>query len=407
MTTQTPAPAGPGWITFLIAAACGLIAANLYFAQPLIGLIGPELGLTPAQSGLIVTLTQVGYGLGLLFVVPLGDLFENRRLILTVLALGIVAALGLALARTPSVFLAFCFLIGLGSVSVQILVPLAAHLAPPEMRGRVVGRVMSGLLLGIMLARPASSLVTELAGWRVVFFGTAGLLALLAVVLRLCLPWRQPEARLGYGALIASMGRLVRDTPLLRRRAFYQALMFASFSLFWTTTPLLLAGPDFGLSQGQIALFALAGVAGAIAAPIAGAAADRDLGLPGTALSMLIGILAYLVSHLGATGSNASLTALVAAAVLLDFGVTGCLVFSQRAIYSLSDSARSRLNGIFMATFFGGGALGSALGAWTYAHYGWGATSLVGMACPALALLAYAIHSFSARGAEPATQPEL
>lgn len=405
MTSDAPT-APPGWINLLIAAACGLIAANLYFAQPLIGLIGPEVGLSPAQAGLLVTMTQVGYGLGLLFVVPLGDLFENRRLILTVLALGVVSALGLALARTPSIFLLFSLSIGLGSVSVQILVPLAAHLAPPEMRGRVVGRVMSGLLLGIMLARPVSSLVTEIAGWRFVFAGAAGLLVLLAVALGLCLPRRQPEARLGYGALIRSMARLVRDTPLLRRRALYQALMFGSFSLFWTTTPLLLAGPAFGFSQGHIALFALAGVSGAIAAPIAGWAADRDLSRTGTALAMMIGVIAYLASHLGTMGSTTALAGLVAAGVLLDFGVTGCLVFSQRAIYSLSDSARNRLNGIFMATFFGGGAIGSALGAWVFAHYGWEATSLVGMAGPGLALAFYGVHGLGRGGAEASIMPE-
>lgn len=397
MTSRDTTGAVPGWTVLLIAAACGLIAANLYLAQPLIGLIGPELGLSPAGAGLIVTMTQVGYGLGLLFVVPLGDLFENRRLILGVLALGILAALGLALARSPHLFLLLCFLIGIGSVSVQILVPLAAHLAPPAMRGRVVGRVMSGLLLGIMLARPAASLVTELAGWRAVFLGAAGLLVLLALLLALRLPSRRPEARLGYGALIRSMVRLVRDTPLLRRRALYQALMFGSFSLFWTTAPLYLASPTFGLSQGQIALFALAGVAGAIAAPLAGAAADRDLGGPGTAIAMLSGVVAYLVSHLGGAGSALGLAGLVACGVLLDFGVTGCLVFSQRAIYGLSDEARNRLNGLFMATFFGGGAIGSALGAWVYAHAGWGATALVGMAAPALALALHGLETLSRR----------
>ena len=265
---------------------------------------------------------------------------------------------------------------------------------------------MSGLLLGIMLARPAASLVTELAGWRLVFAGAAALLVLLAVALRLCLPLRQPEARLGYAALIRSMGRLVRDTPLLRRRALYQALMFGSFSLFWTTAPLVLAGPAFGLSQGHIALFALAGVSGAIAAPIAGWAADRDLGGPGTALAMLTGVIAYLASHLGTLGSPASLAGLVAAGVLLDFGVTGTLVFSQRAIYALSDSARNRLNGIFMATFFGGGAIGSALGAWVFAHYGWSATSLVGMAAPGLALGLYGLHRPRRDAADPTIVPE-
>ena len=357
--------AGPGWITFLIAAACGLIAANLYFAQPLIGLIGPELGLTPAQSGLIVTLTQVGYGLGLLFVVPLGDLFENRRLILTVLALGIVAALGLALARTPSVFLAFCFLIGLGSVSVQILVPLAAHLAPPEMRGRVVGRVMSGLLLGIMLARPASSLITELAGWRVVFFGTAA-----------CSPCSPSAPALPALAPAGGPARLRRadrlDGPARPRHAAAPAPRPLPGADVRLVQPVLDHDPAAPRRPG------LRPVAGPDRALRAGRRrrgdrrADRRRGRrprPRPARHRALDADRHPRLSWSATSARrarpASLAALVAAAVLLDFGVTGCLVFSQRAIYSLSDSARSRLNGIFMATFFGGGALGSALGAWT------------------------------------------
>ncbi|HEY8338023.1 MAG TPA: MFS transporter, partial [Tardiphaga sp.] len=262
-------------LTILLAVATGLIAANIYYAQPLAGPIGAALGMPSGATGLIVTLTQIGYGAGLLLIVPLGDLVENRRLVLCVIGLGALALLGAALSSHPAPFLAASLLIGLGSVAVQILVPYAAHLAPEAIRGRAVGNVMSGLALGIMLARPVASLITAWSSWRVVFVLSAVMMAVLAIVLRMVLPQRRPHSRMSYGALLASMGRLVVTTPVLRRRALYQAALFASFSLFWTVTPLLLAGPAFRLSQTGIGLFALAGVAGAIASPLAGRLADR------------------------------------------------------------------------------------------------------------------------------------
>jgi len=383
-------PGAPRATILLIATACALVVANLYYAQPLAGPISASLGLSPAAAGLIVTMTQIGYGLGLLLIVPLGDLVENRRLILGVMALMTLAVLGAAVAPGPLAFLAAALLIGLGSVAVQILVPFAAHLAPEARRGQVVGNVMSGLMLGIMLSRPVASFVTQVSSWHVVFLGSAGIMVVLSVVLHRALPVRRPVHRLGYGALLASMGHLVRTTPILRRRALYQACLFAAFSLFWTTTPLLLAGPLYGLSQAGIALFALAGVAGAVAAPIAGRVADRGWSRPASGAAMLLVGLSFGLTHLGAPGSSLALGSLVAAAILLDFGVTANLVLGQRAIFALGAEYRSRLNGLFMAFFFGGGALGSALGGWAFARAGWAPTSWIGIALAALALLYYA-----------------
>lgn len=373
-------------MTFLLAAACGLIAANLYYAQPLIGPISTSLGLSPGAAGLIVTLTQVGYGLGLLFIVPLGDLFENRKLILSVMGLGTLAVIGAGLASTPLPFLASAFFIGLGSVAIQIIVPYAAHMAPEAHRGQAVGNVMSGLMVGIMLARPASSFIAEFLPWHMVFFISAGVLVLLAMILSRALPPRIPQTGLSYGGLLASMARLVRTTPILRRRSLYQAFLFAAFSLFWTTTPLLLSGPEFGLSQGQIALFALAGAAGAIAAPIAGRLADRGWSYLATRLAMLSVAAAFLITHIAPAGSLPALALLTFAAILLDFGVTTNLVLGQRGIFVLGAEYRSRLNGLYMATFFAGGAIGSALGGWLYAEGGWWAASMLGLTLPASAL---------------------
>ncbi|HDY98979.1 MAG TPA: MFS transporter, partial [Pseudomonas sabulinigri] len=261
-------------MTFFLALCCGLIVANLYYSQPLAGPISQALNMSPESAGLIVTLTQIGYVIGLLLVVPLADLVENRKLILAMLALSIVAVLGAALADNAVLFLTASLLIGVGAVAVQVIVPLAAHLASEERRGQVVGNVMSGLMFGIMLARPVSSFITDLYNWHAVFVFSAVVMLLLGVAIRVLLPPRAPRATLSYGSLLASMGGLALHTPILQRRAFYQAMMFGAFSLFWTTTPLLLAGPAFNLSQSGIALFALAGVAGAVSAPLAGRVAD-------------------------------------------------------------------------------------------------------------------------------------
>lgn len=374
-------------MTFLMAAAAGLICANIYYAQPLAGPIAASIGLPAEATGLIVTLTQIGYGLGLLFVVPLGDLVENRRLIVTMLAIVTLALLAAAISSTPSPFLAASLMIGLGSVAVQMIVPFAASLAPEESRGRVVGNVVSGLMLGIMLARPVSSFIAEFSSWHTVFYVSAAVMVVLGLVLAVKLPKRRPETSLNYLSLLGSMVSLALTQPVLRRRAAYQFGQFASFSLFWTVTPLLLAGPAFGLSQAGIALFALAGVAGAIASPIAGRLADRDLSRPATALGIAALVVGYLITHIAPEGSMLALGLLTIAAILIDFGVSTTLVISQRAIYGLSASLRSRLNGLFMAAFFVGGALGSAIGAWAYATGGWSLASSIGIALPIAAFL--------------------
>ncbi len=375
------------WMTVQLAFACGLIVANLYYAQPLAGPIALDLGLSPGATGLIVTLTQIGYGLGLILLVPLGDLLETRRLVCTLLALAALASLGLALSSHPLPYFIGTLSLGLVSVAAQVLVPFAAHLAPPEQRGEVVGNVMSGLMLGIMLARPVASFVAQFSSWHVMFFASAVAMAALALMLRINLPQRRPEAVIGYGALIASLAGLMRNTPVLQRRALYHAAMFGAFSLFWTTTPLLLARV-YGLSQGGIALFALAGVAGAIASPIAGRLADRGHSRGATAFAMLLAAASFLITHIAAPGSTTGLGLLVFAGIALDFGVTTNLVVGQRAIFALGPEVRSRLNGLYMATFFAGGAMGSAAGAWAYAQGGWAWTSMLGVALP-LAAFAY------------------
>lgn len=374
----------PG-LTLLLATACGIIVANLYYAQPLAGFISAAIGLSPSSAGLIVTLTQIGYVAGLLFLVPLGDIIENKKLVVVSLLLSAAALTLTAFVKHGTLFLAAAFFIGLGSIAAQVLVPFASYLAPDAARGRVVGNVMSGLLLGIMLSRPISSLVADI--WNAIFALSAALSVVLAIILSKVLPARKPTANTSYTVLLGSMWKLLRTTPVLRRRAIYHAFVFGAFSLFWTTVPLLLSGPAFHFSQKAIALYALAGIAGAAAAPIGGRLADRGLTRLATGIALGVVIVSLLLPLMIQSSSPVGIAVLVAAAILLDMGVSANLVLSQRAIFSLAPEFRSRLNGLFKAIFFLGGAAGSSIGGWAYASGGWSITLWIGIAFPVIALL--------------------
>lgn len=382
----------PGMV-WLFAVATGLIVANLYYAQTLIGPISRSTGLDPGAAGLIVTLTQLGYCLGLLFIVPLGDLVENRRLIFISLVICALALVAAAVAGNPLVFLAAALCIGLGSVAAQIIVPFAAHLARPEERGQTVGKVVSGLLMGIMLARPVASLVADAFNWHAIFVLSAVVTIALAFLLRARLPQRQPEGGMHYFELLASMWHLLKTTPVLRRRAAYQACMFGAFSLFWTCVSLELTGPNFGISQTGVAIFALAGVAGAIASPIAGRRADQGKTRSNTLIALLFGVAAFavplVVGQVAHLGWLTNLLILVCCSIVLDAGVSASLVTGQRAIFALPADVRSRLNGLYMALFFMGGALGSSLGGWMFAHHGWHGVLLTGLLFPLAGLVVY------------------
>ncbi|TBX44305.1 MULTISPECIES: MFS transporter [Bacillus cereus group] len=377
-------------LIILLATACGIIVANLYYAQPLIGVISNEIGLSNSSAGLIVTLTQIGYVVGLLFLVPLGDIVENKKLILMLLFLSAFALIAMVFVKSAILLLITSFFIGLGSVAAQVLVPLVSYLSSENARGCVVGNVMSGLLLGIMLARPISSLVADMWGWNAIFALSATVIIVLVFVLSKVLPTRKPKEKTNYIALLNSMWQLLRTTPILRRRAIYHACVFGAFSLFWTTVPLLLSSPAFHFSQTAIALYALVGITGAIAAPIGGRLADRGWTRPATGIALTVVIISLLLPLFIQSSSPFGIGVLVFAAILLDMGVSANLVLSQRLIFSLSPEIRSRLNGLFMAMFFLGGAVGSFIGGWAYALGGWNLTLWIGIAFPTIALLYFA-----------------
>ncbi len=374
MNTVQPSPASENPIimtrglSFLLALACGAIVANLYYSQTLITSIGNDLHLNLKLSGFIVTLTQFGYGAGLLFIAPLSDLVENRRLIIVLLALTFLSLLGIIFLETTPIFLLFCFLLGLTSVSAQIIIPFVTHITPIEKRGQVVGNVMSGLLLGIMLSRPVASLFTHFFSWRAIFIFSAAFMLLLIYLLHHFFPTRKPQHNLSYVKLIASFPTIFKSHPILRRRAIYHAMLFCVFNLFWTSIAALLMGPFFNYSQETVAWFAFVGATGALTAPIAGRLADKGYTQIATGVAIVLVGLACIIAR---WHHGHSMIALVISALILDIGVACNLILGQRTLYALAPEIRGRLNGLYVAIFFIGGGIGSALSAYLYRLGGW------------------------------------
>ncbi|MGD0241185.1 MAG: MFS transporter [Streptosporangiaceae bacterium] len=287
-------------VMLVLAFACGASVANLYYAQPLLGLIRQTFGVSSGTAALVVTVTQVGYALGLALLLPLGDLLENRRLSSRTLLVTAVALAVAAAAPGFGVFLIALALVGVTSVVAQVLIPLAAHLAPEQSRGTYVGQVTSGLLLGIMLARSVASLAAAAWGWRSIYAISAGVMLVTALALARLLPRRQPHNKVGghtasYARLVASSATLARAEPLLLRRALSQALMFGAFTAYWTAIAYELTGQHH-LSQAGIAVFALVGAGGAIAAPVAGRLGDRGFGVPVRGAAIALGVAALLLA---------------------------------------------------------------------------------------------------------------
>jgi predicted MFS family arabinose efflux permease len=371
-------------ITLTLAFACGASVANLYYAQPLLELISRSFQVGQGTAAIVVTATQLGYALGLCLLLPLGDLLENRALASRTLLLTAVALAAAALAPDFGVFLVVSVLVGTTSVVAQILVPFAAHLAPAEQRGRFVGQVMSGLLLGILLARTLSSLAAAAWGWRSIYFISAGLMLLTSFALVRLLPKRTPERTSGYGTLIASLGELVRHEPVLRRRAIRQACMFGSFSAFWTAITYELINAHH-LSQTGIAIFALVGAGGAAAAPIAGRLGDRGVGNLASGAAIVLACAAMVLAGAGA----GNVVLLAASGVLLDVAVQSHQVLSQREIYALREDARARINAVYMGTIFVGGAISSAITGVLHSRYGWTGVTVFAASLPVVGLVVW------------------
>ncbi|BBV05466.1 MFS transporter [Providencia rettgeri] len=374
-------------LTILMAIATGLVVASNYYAQPLLDTIAGQFNLTTNMAGFIVTAAQLGYAAGLLFLVPLGDLFERKRLILTMTFLSALGLLITALSNNIWQILLGTALTGLFSVVAQVLIPLAASIAKPHKRGKAVGMIMSGLLLGILLARTVSGAVAMVGGWRAIYWVAFALLMLLMIVLAIKLPRYHQKTNLNYFQLIGSIGRLFFGTPVLAVRASLGALSFANFGLLWTAMAFLLASPPFNYSEGTIGLFGLVGAAGAIMASQAGHLVDKGKGK----LITTIGLVLLLLSWIPIGLAKYSLVAFIIGILVLDLAVQAVHVTSQSTLYRILPEARNRLTAGYMTSYFIGGALGSLLSGYAYEHAGWEGVAIAGAILTTLSLIIWAI----------------
>jgi predicted MFS family arabinose efflux permease len=388
----TPAPAKPAAATqldaalvWLMALTCGLVVANIYYNQPLLAAIGRTFHIPDSQASLVATATQVGYTLGMLLVVPLGDMLERKSLMLWML-LGAAICLSAAAFAPSFILLAVAsVLIGICSSVPQLLLPMAASLAPEADRGRIVGRIMSGLLIGILLSRTVSGYVGAHLGWRTVFEGAAALMLALAGLLAWRLPRDRPSFQGTYASLMQSLITLVRELPPLRRSALVGAGIFAGFSVFWTTLTFYLASPVYRYGSDVAGFFGLVGALGALAAPLAGKVADTR----GPRYAITVGIALALASYVLLGVSGGYLAGLVLGVILLDVGVQSAHISNQTLVFSLRPEARSRLNTVYMTGYFTGGSLGSIVGGLAWTHFGWPGVCAVGGLFVALALAAH------------------
>jgi len=378
----------------VMAVATGIAAANIWYAQPLLDTLARHFLVSTGTAGLIVTMTQLGYTLGLVLVVPLGDFFELRRLV-TVLSACTAAALVLAgAASSIGVFLVASMIIGVTATAAQVLVPFAAHLAMDDQRGRVVGRVMAGLLLGILLSRTFSGFVADVLGWRAVFDIAAAFMVIQAWVLSRVLPQFRNETSLHYFPLLLSVVQLFREEPLLRRRVVYGALGFAAFTTLWTGLSFLLTRPPYNYGDTVVGLFGLLGAAGAICAMAAGRLHDRGKAHAGTGVFLALIVLAFAIMGF----FQNYLAALVVGVVLLDLGQQGQHILNQSVVYELNPKMRGRITTACMTCFFLGGVIGSVLTGYLYQLAGWSAVAWLGAAFGGVAFLFWLTEPGTSRG---------
>ncbi len=377
-------------MALLFATACGISVANIYFAQPLLDQLSNDFGIDDSFIGLVITITQIFYGIGLLLLVPLGDLSNQRRLIVGQMLLSTIALIIVGTAFSSAILFVGMALVGLLAVVTQTLVAFAANIASPSERGRIVGIVTSGIVIGILLARTFAGILTDLAGWRSVFIVSATIMLLLASLFFKVLPNVEREVKsITYSQLIRSTFTLLRQERTLRVRSVLALLIFADFSILWTSLVLPLSTPPIVLSHSAIGAFGLVGVAGALAAASAGKLADRGYGQRTTGIALTLLLISWLfISYL-----QQSLFALVVGIVLLDLAVQAIHVTNQTMILPLRREAQSRLTAGYMIFYSIGSATGSIASTQIYAHFGWEGVSSLGASVSAFALLFWVISS--------------
>ncbi|RNI26317.1 MFS transporter [Rufibacter latericius] len=377
--------------------ATGMVVANLYYNQPLLGRIAATFQVSEAKAGSLAMLTQIGYAVGMLFIIPLGDMLRRKRLIMVDFAAIIMALLLAGFAVNIESLMVASFLIGATSVVPQLLIPMAAHLAKPETRGRTVGFVMSGLLIGILLSRTVSGFVGAHLGWRAMFFIAAGMMLMLWAALYFLLPEVHPHFKGNYKNLMKSLVHLIKEQPMLRWVSLRGALCYATFGAFWTTLVFLLEEPPFNLGSDAAGLFGLVGAAGALGASFMGRLTDKGDPFTVTTVSIALIVVSYVV--FGFSGS--SIVGLVIGVILLDLGIQATHISNQTFIFSILPEARNRLNTVYMVTYFIGGASGTFIASQAWHLWKWNGVVAVGLLFSSLALVLHLVFMRSKSVATP------
>ncbi len=366
-----------------MAAASGVAVANIYYNQPMLVAMARAMHTGSHQIGYVATATQIGYAAGMPLFIPLGDFVDRRKLIVSLFIAAACALSLAALASNLTWLIAASFLIGATTVIAQVLIPFSAELASPEQQGRTIGTILSGVLLGILLARTLSGFVSYHLGWRAMFWLAAGMCLACSGILRKRLPAVQSKANMTYANVMRSLWMLVAELPKLRQVCFVAGLFFAAFSAFWTTLIFLLDGPPFRMGSQAAGLFGLVGAVGAAAAPMAGKMSDARSPRFVVRLAIAAVLAAFGVFWAGRT----SIWALILGVVLLDAGVQAAQVANQTRVFQLLPEARSRVNTVYMIGYFGGGSLGSLLGSWMWSKWQWPGVCATGIALMVLAAI--------------------
>jgi predicted MFS family arabinose efflux permease len=375
-------------LILVMSIACGLTVANLYYIQPLLGDIAKTFHVDQLSIGFAAMLTQIGYAIGMIFILPLGDIKEKRNLIVIMLLFSVISLMSMFFSSNIYILTISSFAVGFTSIIPQLIIPLAAQLSNPQQRGQTIGTIMSGLLIGILLSRTVSGILGSYLGWRIVYLIAAIMMFTLMLILRKLIPLCNPISDIKYSELLKSMIHLIKTEPILRESSLNGALMFSAFSAFWTTLIFLLESSHYNMGAEAAGLLGLVGVSGALAAPLVGKVADKR----GSRFAIGICIVVVIVSYLLFFLFGFKILGLVLGVILLDLVVQSCNVSNQARVHSLNEETRNRLNTIYMVSFFLGGAFGSFLGSYSYSHFGWYGVCTFGIITQILALI---IHKIS------------
>ncbi|WP_029596872.1 MFS transporter [Flavobacterium sp. ACAM 123] len=380
-----------------MAAATGLIVANLYYCQPLIILIAEEFNIPNADAGTITYLTQAGYAIGLFLMVPLGDKIERKSQILYTTFASVIALIIAATAQSYFILEIASLLIGITSIVPQLILPLAASLSAPEERGKVVGTIMSGLLVGILLSRTLSGFVGDMFGWRAMFWIASGLCLVLFFIIKKQFPYNKPVFNGSYKQLIGSLFTLIKEQPLLREATLINVFSFAQFGAFWTTMVLLLSEDPFNFSSTTIGLFGIIGASGALAAPLVGKLSDKGSSRIAVGYGCMLIAFSFVIFYF----SGSSVIGIVFGIIFIDIGLQGVHISNQTRVYSILPEARNRMNTVFMSFSFLGTAAGSAFGLFLWRFAGWHAVTL---GCLLLSVLAFSVYALTYKSKRKAVE---